>query len=181
MCHRDLKPDNIVLGGDNYDIKLCDFGYSTKYINIDNIKKKLKEQVGTNYYCAPEILEGKEYDGVKVDIFSIGALLFILMTKNYSFEEATTNNISTNVNKILYKLIKTKQYNKYWEFLEKYFNIKGFSEKFKNLFLKLVAYNPDERLSIEEIKNDEWMQDVTNATPEYLNFLRNKMINEMNL
>ena len=85
------------------------------------------------------------------------------------------------IEKILYKLIKTKQYNKYWEFLEKYFNIKGFSEKFKNLFLKLVAYNPDERLSIDEIKNDEWMQDVTNATPEYLNFLRNKMINEMNL
>ena len=86
MCHRDLKPDNIVLGGDNYDIKLCDFGYSTK----------LKEQVGTNYYCAPEILEGKEYDGVKVDIFSIGALLFILMTKNYAFEEATINKYCGN-------------------------------------------------------------------------------------
>jgi len=181
MCHRDLKPDNIVLGGDNYDIKLCDFGYSTKYINIDNIKKKLKEQVGTNYYCAPEILEGKEYDGVKVDIFSIGALLFILMTKNYAFEEATINNISTNVNKILYKLIKTKQYNKYWELLAKYKNVKDLPEKFKNLFLKLVAYNPDERLSIDEIKNDEWMRDVTNGTPEYLNLLRNKMINEMNL
>ena len=181
ICHRDLKPENIVLCGDNHDLKLCDFGYSTKYINKKNIKKKLKEIVGTNYYCAPEILEGKKYDGVKVDIFSIGALLFILMRKKYAFEEATINNISLKIEKILYKLIKTKQYNKYWEFLEKYFNIKGFSEKFKNLFLKLVAYNPDERLSIEEIKNDEWMQDVINATPEYLNFLRNKMINEMNL
>ena len=103
------------------------------------------------------------------------------MTKNYAFEEATINNISTNVNKILYKLIKTKQYNKYWELLAKYKNVKDLPEQFKNLFLKLVAYNPDERLSIDEIKNDEWMQDVTNGTPEYLNFLRNKMINEMNL
>ena len=181
ICHRDLKPENIVLCGDNHDLKLCDFGYSTKYINKKNIKKKLKEIVGTNYYCAPEILEGKEYDGVKVDIFSIGALLFILMTKNYAFEEATINNISTNVNKILYKLIKTKQYNKYWELLAKYKNVKDLPEQFKNLFLKLVAYNPDERLSIDEIKNDEWMRDVTNGTPEYLNLLRNKMINEMNL
>jgi len=85
ICHRDLKPDNMVIGGDNYDIKLCDFGYSTKYINGDNNKKKLKSVVGTNYYCAPEILEGKEYDGVKVDIFSIGALLFTLMTKKTCF------------------------------------------------------------------------------------------------
>ena len=103
------------------------------------------------------------------------------MTKNYAFEEATINNISTNVNKILYKLIKTKQYNKYWELLAKYKNVKDLPEQFKNLFLKLVAYNPDERLSIDEIKNDEWMRDVTNGTPEYLNLLRNKMINEMNL
>ena len=98
------------------------------------------------------------------------------MTKKPAFEEAKINNISMNVNKILYKFIKTKQYEKYWELLEKYFNIKNLPEQFKNLFLKLVAYNPDERLSIEEIKNHGWMQDVTNATPEYLNTLRYKMI-----
>jgi len=86
-----------------------------------------------------------------------------------------------NVNKILYKFIKTKQYEKYWELLEKFKKVKNLPEQFKDLFLKLVAYNPDERLSIEEIKNHEWMQDVTNATPEYLTFLRNKMVNEMNL
>ena len=181
ICHRDLKPDNMVIGGENYDIKLCDFGYSTKYINNDNNKKKLKSVVGTNYYCAPEILEGKKYDGVKVDIFSIGALLFTLMTKKPAFEEAKINNISMNVNKILYKFIKTKQYEKYWELLEKFKKVKNLPEQFKDLFLKLVAYNPDERPSIDEIKNHEWMQDVTNATPEYLTFLRNKMVNEMNL
>ena len=180
ICHRDLKPENMVLGGDNYDIKLCDFGYSTKFINKYNKKKKLCKQRGTNYYCAPEILEGKKYSGDKIDIFSIGALLFTLMTKSYAFKEAIIDNTSLKIEKILYKLIKTKQYEKYWEFLEKYFNIKNLSEQFKKLFLKLVAYNPDERPSIEDIKNDEWMKDVTNATPEYLNLLRNKMISEMN-
>ena len=103
------------------------------------------------------------------------------MTKNYAFESATVNNISLKIEKILYKLIKTKQYDKYWEMLEKYLKIKGLSENFKDLFLKLVAYNPDERLTMEEIKNHEWMKDVVNATPEYLNILRNRMINEMSI
>ena len=181
ICHRDIKPENMVLCGDNYDIKLCDFGYSTKYMKKNNNKKKLKKQVGTNYYCAPEILKAKKYYGDKIDIFSIGALLFTLLTKKQAFESATVDNISFKIEKMLYRLIKTKQYKKYWELLEKYFSIKNLPEQFKNLFLKLVAYNPDERLSIEEIKNHEWMQDVTNATLEYLNTLRYKMIIEMNL
>ena len=181
ICHRDLKPENIVLCGDNYNIKLCDFGFSTKFYDKNNKKKKLKKTKGTNYYAAPEILEHKNYDGDKIDFFSIGALLFILMTKNYAFESATVNNISLKIEKILYKLIKTKQYDKYWEMLEKYLKIKGLSENFKDLFLKLVAYNPDERPTMEEIKNHEWMQDVVNATPEYLNILRNRMISEMSI
>ena len=103
------------------------------------------------------------------------------MTKNYAFESATVNNISLKIEKILYKLIKTKQYDKYWEMVEKYLKIKGLSENFKDLFLKLVTYNPDERPTMEEIKNHEWMKDVVNATPEYLNILRNRMINEMSI
>ena len=179
ICHRDLKPENFVLAGDNYDLKLCDFGFSTKFHKKDNQKKKLKKFKGTKYYIAPEILEGKDYDGDKIDIFSLGALLFTLMTRKRAFDEATINNISLKIEKILYKLIKTKQYKLYWEMLEKYLNIKNLNENFKNLFLKLVAYNPEERPTIEEIKNHEWMQDVTNATPEYLNVLRQNMINEM--
>ena len=45
----------------------------------------------------------------------------------------------------------------------------------------MVAYNPEERPSIDEIKNDEWLKDVINATPEQLNYLRNKMISEINI
>ena len=55
------------------------------------------------------------------------------------------------------------------------------SEKFKNLYLKMVAYEPEERPTIEEIKKDEWMQDIMNANPEQLTILKNKMISEMNL
>ena len=179
ICHRDLKTENIVLVGDRYDIKLIDFGFAAKYVNEENKPKKLRKSVGTAAYCAPEILERKPYDGTKADIFSIGAILFVLMTKNFGFVEAKVNNCSLNVKNLLYKLIKMKQYAKYWELMEKFCNVKNLSPKFKNLYLKMVAYNPDERPTIEQIRKDEFMADIANASEEYINFLRQKMINEI--
>ena len=179
ICHRDLKTENIVLVGDNYDIKLIDFGFAAKYVDKENKPKLLKKSVGTKYYAAPEILENKRYNGPKADIFSLGAILFVLMTKNFGFAEARVNNLLVNVKNLLYKLIKTKQYDRYWELMDKYFNIKNLSPKFKNLYLKMVAYNPDERPTIEEIRKDEFLADIVNANEEDINYLREKMINEV--
>ena len=63
--------------------------------------------------------------------------------------------------------------------MQKYFNIKNLSPNFKNLFLKMVAYNPEERPTIEEIRNDKFMSDIINASEEQLSLLRKKMINEI--
>ena len=180
ICHRDFKPENMLFVGDNYELKLCDFGFAIRFLNKENQKRKLRNPVGTPYYCAPEILEGKNYDGEKVDIFSIGASLFVLMTRKFGFEEAKVNNISMKVSKILYKLIKTKQYEKYWEYIEKYFKIQNLSEQFKNLFVKMVAYNPEERPTIDEIRKDDFMKDITNENLELLTELKKKMIKELN-
>ena len=178
LCHRDIKPENIVLTGDNYDLKLIDFGVATTFINSKNKKKKLNRKVGTPYYAAPEILERRQYEGDKVDIFSIGALLFVLMTRKFAFAKAKIINDAPNSKKILYGLIKDKNYDKYWENLDTYFVIKNVPEEFKNLFVKMVAYNPEERPSINEIRNDAWMSDVNNANEEKLTQLREKMIEE---
>lgn len=174
ICHRDIKPENMLFVGDNYDIKLCDFGCSKRFLNKNNKKILLHKRIGTPYYCAPEILEAKKYQGDKIDIFSIGALLFILMTGKFAFKEAKENNN-------LYKYIKTKKYDTFWDLLENQLRIKTLSEKFKKLFVKLVAYNPEERPSIDEIKNDEWMEDILNSNDEELNFLKNKMIGEIKM
>ena len=135
--------------------------------------------MGTVYYRAPEIIEEKEYDGEKIDIFSIGALLFILMTKKFGFVEAKIYDTLLIDNRILYKLIKEKKYDEYWELVENNLGVEIDSEPFKNLYLKLVAYNPEERPNIDQIKNDEWMKDIINVNPEQLIFLRKKMINQI--
>ena len=77
IFHGDLKLENIVLSGDIYDIKLIDFGFSTKYVDENSQVIKVKKFCGSKFYCAPEILALKSYDGRKTDIFSLGVILKI--------------------------------------------------------------------------------------------------------
>ena len=179
IFHGDLKLENIVLSGDIYDIKLIDFGFSTKYVDENSQVKKVKKFRGSKFYCAPEILALKSYDGRKTDIFSLGVILFLLMTKSFGFAEAKPYTALTNIENQLYKLIKTKQYDIYWDLLRKHSHIKNLSPQFKNIFLKMVEYDPEERISIEGIRNDEFMAEVVNASEEQLNLLRQKMINQI--
>ena len=179
ICHRDIKPENILLVGDNYDIKLCDFGFACPFLDKNQNKKKLIKSVGTPYYCAPEILENKFYDPEKVDYFSIGALLFVLMTKKLAFEEARTFEFVQRESQNLYDLIKRKEIDDYWDIIEIIFEIKKLSPEFKELFIKMVAYNPSERPSFEEIMNSKWMKEIKEADENQLNELREKMITEI--
>ena len=181
ICHRDIKPENMILVGDNYDIKLCDFGYSVKFLDENNQKKKLKESKGTPNYAAPELFEKKEYDGDKIDIFSLGALLFVLLTKKNGFKEAVINDLSLGLEYILYNIIKAKKYKLYWKIFDKDSKIKSLSSNFKKLYFKMVAYNPEERPTIEQIKKNEWLKEVINATPAQLNYLRNKMKSQIGI
>ena len=180
ICHRDIKLENILLFGDNLELKLCDFGFSTSFLDTNSQKKKLKKIVGTIYYRAPEILENRPYDGEKVDYFCLGALLFILMTRKFAFEEAKTFDYIEKESQKLYHLIKIKQIDEFWKKIEKNYNIKILSPEFKQLFIKMVAYNPSERPSFEDIMNSEWMKEINYANEEYLNQLRDKMKSEMN-
>ena len=179
ICHRDIKPENFLLVGDNYEIKLCDFGFAYPFLDKNQNKKKLIKSVGTPYYCAPEILENKFYDPEKVDYFSIGALLFLLLTKKFAFEEAKTYEPVQRVSQNLYDLIKRKKIDDYWEIFEIIYGIKKLSPEFKELFIKMVAYNPSERPSFEEIMNSKWMKEIKEADENQLNELREKMIVEI--
>lgn len=71
VVHRDLKPANILIGMHG-EIKLADFGLAR---TLNGANELMKTNVGTPYYQAPEIWEGKEYDE-KADLWSVGIILF---------------------------------------------------------------------------------------------------------
>lgn len=79
VAHRDLKLENILVD-ENLNLKVADFGFAT-YKKIG----KLQSYRGTKTYMAPEIKEGKVYDGQKADMFSAGVILFIMVQGIFPF------------------------------------------------------------------------------------------------
>ena len=73
IIHRDIKPENIMIT-DNGSVRLIDFGLS----KVNKGDKKLTTIAGTPFYMAPEVLDGNY--GAKADIWSLGVLLYVLVS-----------------------------------------------------------------------------------------------------
>ena len=181
LCHRDLKTENIVLCGDEFIIKLIDFGFSSKIIrNEDGSVEYQTEYVGTKEYAAPEILKGIPYDGEKADIFSLGVILFNLRTRRLGFEKAKCYNpkVVKDNSKLLYNYIRDKKHELYWKQLGLFVNVDELSEQFRELYLKMVAYDPNERPTLDEIFNDDYFDDIRALNKNQLQALEQELITE---
>ena len=80
IVHRDIKPENLLLD-ENYNIKICDFGWSTK------IEKNVKRETlcGTYEYMSPEVHFRKEQTK-KSDIWALGIFLYEIFHGRAPFE-----------------------------------------------------------------------------------------------
>lgn len=81
--HRDLKLENILLDK-NENVKLCDFGFTREY---EGPLSYLQTFCGTVCYSAPEMLRGEKYAGEKVDVWSLGIILYALLTGELPFDD----------------------------------------------------------------------------------------------
>ena len=91
FSHRDLKPENILLDK-NYNLKLADFGFTTYMEGRDGLGK-LRTQLGTESYMAPEINLKLSYSGVAIDLFAMGIILFVMYSGNPPFNRADPKDI----------------------------------------------------------------------------------------
>jgi 5'-AMP-activated protein kinase, catalytic alpha subunit len=135
VVHRDLKPENILLDYKK-SIKIVDFGLSNTYKKGEH----LKTPCGSPCYAAPEMIRGEKYDGLKVDIWSCGVILFAMLCGYLPFEDPDTP--------ALYKKILSGSYNLH----------KSLSEEARDLISKVLNGNQSERYTIEQIRNHVWMK-----------------------
>ena len=149
ICHFDIKVANILLD-EKYNPIINDFGLSQEIESNGKINQ-FSGLRGTRYMMCPQMFEeGKTYNGIDADIFSLGVLLYQLVTSGRGF---------LNVNRNSYQNIKDKKYEKYWE---KNFRSEELSDEFKHLFIRMVAYEPSERPRIKDILKDSWFEEINN-------------------
>ena len=146
VIHRDLKPENILIERQSekhleyFHIKIIDFG--TCEILKNN--KMLKEQIGTSFYIAPDVLKN-EYNE-KCDLWSCGVIMYILLSGRPPFEGEDEDEILKNVSSGEFDL-KNPPFNK-------------ISKYAKDLIVKLLNVKVEERISAEEALNHRWFKEL---------------------
>jgi serine/threonine-protein kinase len=94
VIHRDIKPANVVVTGRRGRVKLTDFGIA-HLVNSDHTHAG--QMLGSPRYMSPEQAMGREVDG-RSDIFSLGAVLYEMLTGHYAFD-------GDNLPTIVYRVI----------------------------------------------------------------------------
>lgn len=82
IVHRDLKLENVLLD-EHCRIKLGDFGFTREY----DRNALMETFCGTTGYAAPEMLQRKKYQGPEVDVWSLGIILYCLLTGTLPFDD----------------------------------------------------------------------------------------------
>jgi len=147
IFHRDLKPENIMMDGIQ-NVKITDFGMSamTGLVNeAGNPNHLLYTACGTLYYCAPEILSqsGSGYSGEKVDAWSCGILLYLMIVGRLPFESEDMNKLTAMVQNGNVRFPN------------------GLSAQVVDLISRLLDKNPETRLSVANARHHPWVGDST--------------------
>ena len=159
VTHRDLKPENILFDSMKKDaeIKILDFGLSRKY----DKEQKMHSILGTPYYVAPEVLKG-EYDE-KCDIWSIGAMTYLMLCGEPPFNGNSNNEI---FKKIVKENIKFKSL--LW---------KNISNNAKDFVKICLSKNSNKRPSAQEALNHIWFSNVKNEIHNNKNIKKEILLN----
>ncbi|KAI9722523.1 MAG: hypothetical protein M1828_004518 [Chrysothrix sp. TS-e1954] len=174
--HRDLKPENILVtifddeitGNENLQIKLADFGMAA----LQPKGTKLTTPCGSIHYAAPEVFE-KSYDGAKIDVWSLGVILYVMITGKTPYtvgieymKDPTSENLTS-----WYNMIKSGDF----EFDE------SLSKEAFDLIARMMDPRPERRISLQSAwrhplfrkYNTRWAETAEQASME--NWIGNQL------
>eukprot|EP01138_Halocafeteria_seosinensis_P013507 gb/GECG01013795.1/.p1 GENE.gb/GECG01013795.1/~~gb/GECG01013795.1/.p1 ORF type:complete len:490 (+),score=62.73 gb/GECG01013795.1/:1-1470(+) len=154
VAHRDIKPNNILVGNDLSTVLLADFGFASFGMSA------LQTRCGTRLFMAPEIPDGN-YSGEKADIWSLGCTLFFLVTGNTPcpFDQ------SEQIRNERFEELKNEEYELFWEWHSQYTTVTTY---FQDLIENMLKVDPAKRYSMKEIAECEWLTTYGDPTPEYV-------------
>lgn len=138
VIHRDLKPENLLLDAD-CNIKIADFGFS----NIIRPGKLFSTFCGSPIYAPPEIILEKRYSGPAVDIWSLGVILFVLVTGSLPWKLEKTGRIA-DIDRLLvgkYSIPSDVE----------------ISDNCKDLISRMIVADGDKRAPMQAILNHPWL------------------------
>ncbi|XP_076590684.1 MAP/microtubule affinity-regulating kinase 4 isoform X1 [Chaetodon auriga] len=134
IVHRDLKAENLLLDADS-NIKIADFGFSNEF----SAGNKLDTFCGSPPYAAPELFQGKKYDGPEVDIWSLGVILYTLVSGSLPFD-------GQNLKELRERVLRGKYRVPFY-----------MSTDCEGILRRFLVLNPSKRCSLEQIMKDKWM------------------------
>jgi len=133
FCHRDIKLDNIMLKDGK--VYLGDWGFATKINTLDD---KFTEFVGSIPYECPQIILSESYKGTSADIWSMGVVLYALVTGELPFK-ASNNTLMRNIVNGNYTIP---------EYI---------STELASLIVSMLEIEESDRITVVELQNHSWL------------------------
>ncbi|KAF7251795.1 MAP/microtubule affinity-regulating kinase 3 [Varanus komodoensis] len=126
--------ENLLLDAD-MNIKIADFGFSNEF----TVGNKLDTFCGSPPYAAPELFQGKKYDGPEVDVWSLGVILYTLVSGSLPFD-------GQNLKELRERVLRGKYRIPFY-----------MSTDCENLLKRFLVLNPTKRGTLEQIMKDRWI------------------------
>jgi serine/threonine protein kinase len=133
IAHRDLKPENILLDR-HFTAKLADFGLC----HVAASKSLLRTPCGSPFYAPPEIIANHDYDGKSADIWSLGVLLFTMVTGSLPWSSENQTELFRQIREADIEIPAT------------------LSPALQELLAKMLERNPGKRSTIAEVLSHPW-------------------------
>ena len=176
ICHRDIKPQNLLVNADTGELKLCDFG-SAKILNPSEPNVSY---ICSRYYRAPELIFGATIYTTKIDVWSAGCVMAELILGQPLFPGESGIDQLVEIIKILGTPSKEQIRNMNPNYMEhKFPQIKPIplSKIFKKMsndciqFLtKVLQYSPVDRVSCIEALVDPYFDELRNPQTKLPNY-----------
>ncbi|XP_010305489.2 testis-specific serine/threonine-protein kinase 6 [Balearica regulorum gibbericeps] len=139
LVHRDLKCENVLLTANGQRAKLSDFGFSKEANSYPDLSTTF---CGSAAYASPEVLMGMPYDAKKYDMWSLGVMLYVMVTGYIPFDDTHIRSMPQRQKKgVLYPE-----------------GLPPLPEPCQALIAQLLQFSPASRPSVGQVAKNSWLK-----------------------